>query len=300
MAAVPEKNTQTSQTSIEDLSLGVLREEVQKWRERVPRLVASLHEKNAELERLRAQVQELSQKTTDDVSPDVDADPSVEARDHLIASLRQELQQRSDQVKGLAEKLALLETELDHERHSSSVWSKQWEFAREALDKSRETTNNLEDKVQTLEAQIAETDEVPEVSQDEMQSLRERNEILHGSLELAHQELENAGVELDELRARCVLLEGVQTRTATSHPIPDPGETLDSFTLINGVGNKTAAQLRAAGIDTLDELAEVCPEDLESPTHPLHRLRSRILSGGWIEQAVNLVAAHKRKLEFSP
>lgn len=59
----------------------------------------------------------------------------------------------------------------------------------------------------------------------------------------------------------------------------------DHLEQIDGIGDVFAEQLREAGIVSIAQLAALDPQLLDDEAHPLHSLKGRMESEGWIEQA---------------
>ncbi len=124
---------------------------------------------------------------------------------------------------------------------------------------------------------------VKEAARSEIRSLRTRNQQLCDALHIANTQLERAGDRIREL-SDCISARAVVQMT------PPAPVDVDPLTGIKGIGDKLAATLRDAGVDSLAALATLDLDALEDEAHPLFGLRGRIRRDNWVGQARALTA----------
>lgn len=125
----------------------------------------------------------------------------------------------------------------------------------------REFENRFRDRTRALnELQWRQDQEVADLSDDKM--------VL-----VLSQQLKDARAELERLQAK-----------ATTRQLDE-----SDLTRISGVGEKIAKQLKALGIESIEQLADIDKNDLENKEHLLHDYRARAFRDGWIEQARKLI-----------
>ncbi|MCP5184086.1 MAG: hypothetical protein H6993_09000 [Pseudomonadales bacterium] len=120
----------------------------------------------------------------------------------------------------------------------------------------------------------------------QVQSLQARNQSLSRTLEVLTEQFAHANEEIrllrDELARSEALVEGARSRGSE---IEMPRAPQHPLRCIRGIGAKSLETLRAAGIETVEALAQLEPALLDDPESLLYPHRTRIRRERWIEQA---------------
>ncbi|MEM7077708.1 MAG: hypothetical protein AAF513_03665 [Pseudomonadota bacterium] len=190
-----------------------LQAELQKWRARVPKLAAALRERTEELGTARSELSAL-QSQAGGVGKADDIDARIRARDDMITELE-------DQVEKLGAQARTASQTLHAEQAKSAALAEQLDAAQEQLrdwkTKRQSLTAQLDDAVASSSKRNVEVDQLrAELSaqrteaQEELaaeraqaderyQSLKERNQNLLETTELANKQIEALGDELKSL-----------------------------------------------------------------------------------------------------
>lgn len=188
-----------------------LREELAKWRERVPKLASALRQRVEEAQNLKQELERLQRdrETAQDVSS------GIRARDDLIAELERKLAALTDSHQATEGELHKRRLEVDALHGDVETWKEKWQSAIHTLDDQAAQAGNQDQRAHDLEAEneslrgrLAETAADHEASQraldeavDERDSLRRRNEQLFETTELANRQIGSLTDSLAELRA---------------------------------------------------------------------------------------------------
>ena len=102
-----------------------------------------------------------------------------------------------------------------------------------------------------------------------------------------NQRCERLQAELITVREALLSAQKPQTGQDNGAAVPDTND----LTRLKGVGARLAAQLKAEGIVSLQDMAAVQLSMLSDPAHPLHAFRARMVRNDWPGQARALLAA---------
>lgn len=212
----------------------VLREELAKWRERVPKLASALRQRAEEAETLRQEVERLrgaaEAAATRPASVPAPASPSPEsvsagirARDELIEELQAKVTDLGERHKQARAELHAGQLTLEELRTDADGWKRKWQSVTRSLDEqaSRDSARDAEiggltSELESLRRQRAEQEDLAAANQraldavaEERDSLRRRNEQLFETTEVANRQIGSltesvAGLRstLQELRER--------------------------------------------------------------------------------------------------
>ena len=173
----------------------------------------------------------------------------------------------------------------------------------------RKTTLIFADRVRTLEEEVVtlksdlermrlELSDARQRHQRDVASLEARNRSLRETAEISTARLEvvtermlndtNRTVTVPAECGALILSLEHHLETLQNEVTASDQRSVDNLTAIKGVGDKTAERLRAAGIDTLQDLADVDLAQLDEG-HPLFDFKSRLVRDDWVGQASALL-----------
>lgn len=200
---VPPKDREPEVLDAEEL-----RAEALKWQERVPKLASALRERSEELSAAREEIRRLQQTIATAQAPEGgDADARIRARDEVIAELESKLGELNERHREAASQLHRAELDLEDVRLQADSWKGKWQSVTSSLDSevaaSSVTSKELgaarleweAQRQRLVESHIAEI----ERSKRDIAVLRERNENLLETVELANKQLAGLSEELSEL-----------------------------------------------------------------------------------------------------
>jgi predicted flap endonuclease-1-like 5' DNA nuclease/chromosome segregation ATPase len=187
--------------------VGAARRELEKWRERVPRLVAALRERSEEVDRLQAEVGALKSAQA---APAVvlDAHPlaleGVRAREAVIAELEQELDSLREANAGLQGAVHARSLTIGGLKRDLQGWKDKWHELARRLDGAAEdgrvaeltSTNNH------LTRELAEVRRTVTELTGERDALAARNADLFETTGFATRQMEVLADDLGELRSQ--------------------------------------------------------------------------------------------------
>lgn len=195
-----------------DVELEQLREELAKWRTRVPRLVSALRQRTEELESLRLRAAAAAKDgvgagTRGEMS--VGGDAGIRQRDALIAELEARVEALDRDWRGAQGELHACRLERDELREQVGSWKRKWQEATQSLDdhgRRLAETSDERDRLSERNAQLLET---TELATRQIESLGQSVEALRGQvrqsglreLDLGHR-LEDANAENAGLGSR--------------------------------------------------------------------------------------------------
>ena len=188
-----------------------LREELAKWRERVPKLAAALRQRTDEATALK---QELERQKS---LPGAGQSPAagIRARDELIAELEAKVSDLAKRHKAAQGELHERQLEVDELRDDVGTWKGKWQSLTRALDEQAAEVSDrtqrfqgLEQANEDLERRLTEEKAARETTRraldevtEERDSLQRRNEQLFETTELANRQIGSLTDSLAELRA---------------------------------------------------------------------------------------------------
>jgi len=174
---------------------GVLRDELAKWRERVPKLAAALRQRAEEAESLRRELDALRrergelQRAGDGAgSADAPVGAGIRARDELIEELQNKLDDLAERHKTAQGEVHTRGLTIDELRADAAAWKSKWQSVTRALD---EQASTCQADQRALQEAVAERD-----------SLRQRNEQLFETTEMANRQITSLTDSLAEMRLK--------------------------------------------------------------------------------------------------
>jgi predicted flap endonuclease-1-like 5' DNA nuclease/chromosome segregation ATPase len=187
--------------------VGAARRELEKWRERVPRLVAALRERSEEVERLQAEVGALKSAQP---APAVvlDAHPlaleGVRAREAVIAELEQELDTLREANAGLQGAVHARSLTIGGLKRDLQGWKEKWQELARRLDGAAEDSRvaELTSSNNHLTRELAEMRRTVEELAGERDALAARNADLFETTGFATRQMELLADDLGELRGQ--------------------------------------------------------------------------------------------------
>ncbi len=200
-----------------------LRDELLKWRERVPKLAAALRQRADEAQALRQELDRLRREQPADGA----AGAGIRARDDLIADLEAKLADVRERYKAARAELHARQIAVEELRADTAGWKEKWQALTRTLDQQAEEVDRhgrqrrqLEEEKADLCERLAERTAAAEAGQraldealTERDSLRQRNEQLFETTELANRQITSLTDSLAELR---VELKRVREETAAA------------------------------------------------------------------------------------
>lgn len=186
-----------------------LREELAKWRERVPKLAAALRQRAEEAEALKQELERLRRS-----AGRTDAPAGVRARDELIAELEAKLAALGERHKRAEGDLHAQRLEADELRTEVEGWKHKWQTVTRSLDEQAEAVGRYDRRGRELEQEnerlrhaltersgtLDELQRAYDEAVQERDSLRQRNEQLFETTELANRQIGSLTDSLTELR----------------------------------------------------------------------------------------------------
>lgn len=217
----------------------VLRDELAKWRERVPKLAAALRQRAEEAESLRRELEQLRRERDDlrrsDGGAEAPAGAGIRARDELIEELQAKLDDLAERHKTAQGELHTRGLTIDELRADAAAWKAKWQSMTHALDEQASTRQTDQ---RALQEAVAERD-----------SLRQRNEQLFETTEMANRQITSLTDSLAEMRLK---LKAQREREAEAD---DVREGLQRE--VDTLGERLDAAERAAQ-ELTEELHTVC------------------------------------------
>jgi predicted flap endonuclease-1-like 5' DNA nuclease len=193
---------------------GALRDELAKWRERVPKLAAALRQRAEEAATLRAELERLQQERAGERDTRAPSAASIRARDELIAELNGKLDDLTERHRAAEGELHSRRLAMEALEADVAGWKEKWQSLAQSLDQQALETDDhnrrlseLEAENATLRSRLAEQVAAAEAGQraldeavEERDSLRRRNEQLFETTELANRQIGSLTESLVELR----------------------------------------------------------------------------------------------------
>lgn len=172
----------------------VLREELAKWRERVPKLAAALRQRAEEADALRQELERL--RCRESVPQDTAAVPAaatspaagIRARDELIEELQSKLAELAERHKSAQGELHTRQLTIDELRADAASWKDKWQTLTRSLDEQGDAAESAQ---RALDEAVAERD-----------SLQRRNEQLFETTEMANRQITSLTDSMADLRLR--------------------------------------------------------------------------------------------------
>lgn len=173
----------------------VLRDELAKWRERVPKLAAALRQRAEEAESLRRELDEL-RRERDELrragdgagSAEAPVGAGIRARDELIEELQNKLDDLAERHKTAQGEVHTRGLTIDELRADAAAWKSKWQSVTRALDEQASTCQTDQRALQEAAA--------------ERDSLRQRNEQLFETTEMANRQITSLTDSLAEMRLK--------------------------------------------------------------------------------------------------
>jgi len=211
-AAAPAETESTPRTEPEAAAgEAALREELAKWRERVPKLAMALRNRAEEAESLRQEIERLRKgAAASDESPTA----GIRARDDLIDELQNKLSDLAERHQVAQGELHARQLSIDELKSDAEAWKAKWQSVTRSLDEQAAEVSSHDQRTRVLEEQNAGLRErlAEQVSAhgaqqraldeavEERDSLRGRNEQLFETTEIAHRQIGSLSDSLAELR----------------------------------------------------------------------------------------------------
>ena len=188
-----------------------LREELEKWRGRVPKLASALRQRTEEVESLRVQLDDLKRVGASGPGRN---DAGVRARDELISELGAKVETLDGRYKTAQGELHARNLEVADLKQDLRLWKDKWQSVTQSLDVQAEAAESRQDEVETLNQtltnvrqQLAERETAQRRSEqsladalEERESLLGRNEKLFETTEMANRQIESLADSLAEMR----------------------------------------------------------------------------------------------------
>jgi predicted flap endonuclease-1-like 5' DNA nuclease len=189
-----------------------LREELAKWRERVPKLAAALRQRTEEADALKQELERLRRAHGDGQS----GAAGIRAREELITELEGRLSGLAERHKSAQGELHKRQLQIEELKGDLDAWKGKWQSVTRALDEQAAQVSDRDQRFRSLEndnerlrRHLAEQVSAQEAGQcalneamKERDSLRRRNEQLFETTELANRQIGSLTDSLAELRAR--------------------------------------------------------------------------------------------------
>lgn len=204
--AAQEPGDEPDQASGEE----ALRQELAKWRERVPKLAAALRQRSEEAETLKEELDRVrrAQGGGENVSA------GIKARDELIEELERKLADLQERHKAAQGELHQHQLEARELKGDVDAWKGKWQALTRSLDQQEAEASargnrarSLEEENESLRRRLAEQVAAQEAGQraldeavEERDSLRRRNEQLFETTELANRQIGSLTDSLSDLR----------------------------------------------------------------------------------------------------
>ena len=187
-----------------------MREELVKWRERVPKLAAALRQRADETTALKQELERLKSLQGAGQNPAA----GIRARDELIAELEGKLADLAKRHKAAQGELHERKLEVDELKTDLETWKGKWQSVTRALDEQAAQVSDRTERSEGLEqvnedlgrrldeetAARAAIQRVLDEVTEERDSLRRRNEQLFETTELANRQMGSLTNSLVELR----------------------------------------------------------------------------------------------------
>lgn len=213
----------------------VLRDELAKWRERVPKLAAALRQRAEEAESLRRELEQLRRQGNAAGSTEAPAGAGIRARDELIEELQGKLDDLAERHKTAQGELHTRGLTIDELRADAAAWKAKWQSMTQALD---EQANTRQTDQRVLQEAVAERD-----------SLRQRNEQLFETTEMANRQITSLTDSLAEMR--------LKLKAQREHAAAADSERADLQGEVQALGERLGAAERVA-LELTEELHTVC------------------------------------------
>ena len=209
-----------------------LREELAKWRERVPKLAAALRNRAEEADTLRQELERLRQEGS---ARDEQPSAGIRARDELIEELQNKLADLAERHKIAQGELHARQLTIDELKADADAWKQKWQSVTRSLDEQAvqvsshdQRTRALEDENAGLRKRLAEQVAQQQASQramdeavEERDSLRQRNEQLFETTEIANRQIGSLTDSLADLR---VSLKGLKVQAQEAESARDAAQ----------------------------------------------------------------------------
>lgn len=249
-----------------------LREELAKWRERVPKLAAALRNRAEEAESLRQEIERLRKGGG---ARDENPTAGIRARDDLIDELQQKLADLAERHNVAQGELHARQLTIDELKSDAEAWKGKWQSVTRSLDEQAETVSSHDQRTRALEEEnaglrkrLAEQVSAHEAQQrvldeavEERDSLRGRNEQLFETTEIANRQIGSLTDSLAELRGNLKQLREQQGALSTERDraAAEAGELGERVSELEALVSERDAALQRARTET-----ESARRDLES------------------------------------
>ncbi|MFW6094187.1 MAG: hypothetical protein ACODAC_09455 [Pseudomonadota bacterium] len=219
-----------------------------------------------------------------------------------VPKLAAALRQRATEVEGLRTEIERLRGEEDPLAAVAHVRAREARIGQleTELEEARDHHHRLAQENEELRERNDQMLETAQIAERQIASLTGFLETLRADAERHKAHLHALDRELAECRTeRQAALAEKETKIGelrerireleaqlAERPVAD-----EDLTRIHGVGSKLATQLEDLGYRRLQQIAGLDLTALEDPGHPLHAHRARIVRDRWIEQARRLTGA---------
>jgi predicted flap endonuclease-1-like 5' DNA nuclease len=305
--STPRAESEAAAAAAQPTSAGeaALREELAKWRERVPKLAAALRNRAEEAESLRQEIERLRKGGgARDESPAA----GIRARDDLIDELQKKLADLAERHKVAQGELHAQQLTIDELKTDAEAWKGKWQSVTRSLDEQAEAvssqdqrTRALEDENAGLRKRLAEQVSAQEAQQrvldqavEERDSLRGRNEQLFETTEIANRQIGSLTDSLTELRGNLQQLREQQAALATERDraATEAGELRERVSELEGLVGEHDAALQQARTEaeTARRETESAREEAESARQQADAREARIEAAEAAVQAADQAA----------
>ena len=210
-----------------DAALHDLKQELAKWKERVPKLAAALRERTDQADRLQYEVDQFHGSESSGLAAGNYA--GIQSREKVIDELEAKLKALHSKHQDLEGQLRSRDMEISGLQQDVGAWKDKWQAAKSSLDEQESSANSEEESIRLLTSELDELNGVWQKStrsledrdheivmlRDESASLNERNAKLFETTELANRQIETLGANLtqlrDQLREKVNALLAIQT-----------------------------------------------------------------------------------------
>jgi len=198
----------------DETSSETLRDELAKWRERVPKLAAALRQRTDEAQALRAQLERLQQAATAEPPAGLQlavglqpAAAGIQARDNLIEELEAKLESLAERQQDAQGELHKRQLVIDELRGDATAWKEKWQAVTRSLDEQALALSGTDSRAAALE--------------QENGALRHNVEELQARLDEQQTQLDERQTQLDE---QLTQLDAQQTRVRETLAAAEAGQ----------------------------------------------------------------------------
>ena len=194
-AALSAEQPAAADQTGDETSSETLRDELAKWRERVPKLAAALRQRTDEAQTLRAQLERLQQAATAEPPAGLQlamvpqpAAAGIQARDNLIEELEAKLESLAERRQDAQGELHKRQLVIDELRGDATAWKEKWQAVTRSLDEQALALSGTDSRAAALE--------------QENGALRHSVEELQARLDEQLTQLDEQLTQLDEQQTR--------------------------------------------------------------------------------------------------